>query len=136
MSLIFIRNVRTLPPFTASETVEYLFVPIHRKRRRLLLMKGADSEKVLSSFFECDIFRDQINDIRPSFYLFYLIRRNVSFQCLVPLLFKDQNLISTNPKKGVKVTESSYKEFWVVNHRPEALPIGLPVRREKGRNAE
>jgi hypothetical protein len=60
----------------------------------------------------------------------------MSFQCLVPLVFQDQNTHIDKSKKRLKVTESSYKEFWVVNHRPEALPIGLPVRREKGRNAE
>ena len=56
MSFIFIRNVRTLPPFAASKTVEYLLITIHRKRRRFFLVKGTEPEKVFPSFFEGNIF--------------------------------------------------------------------------------
>jgi hypothetical protein len=67
-------------------------------------VKRAESEKVFPSLFERDIFGNQINDIRPSFYLFYFIRRNMSFHCPLPLSFQDKNIDADKSPKGAEVS--------------------------------
>src|SRR5512136_347829 len=87
--IYFHQEGQHIAPFPAPKAVKYLLVTVYRKRRCFLLMKGAESEKIFSPFFQGHIFRNQIKDICSSLYLLYLLWRNMSFQDSLPLVYQN-----------------------------------------------
>ena len=67
--LVQLRELNDVAKRTASEAFEKTFVGMHVKRRRLLVMKRAESDQVVAAFTQLNVRADEARDIDASLNL-------------------------------------------------------------------